>query len=195
MDLVALGVLTVGALLVRVASIAEPLGIDQSLWASAVRGMSRGQLLYRDVWEQRPPGIYWVYLAGFHLFGWSASTVVWLDIVAAAVTTLLLWAIARRLNGPLAGLTAAALYAVLTMPAWLFRYGGFLERSVCETFIAVCVAASAWCAVRVHKPWLARRCVRHRPLLRRGGGPQTQRGALSDRAAALDRALQAARRR
>ena len=72
----------------RVASIAEPLGIDQSLWASAVRGMSRGQLLYRDVWEQRPPGIYWVYLAGFHLFGWTASTVAWLDILAAAATTL-----------------------------------------------------------------------------------------------------------
>ena len=40
------------------ASTAEPLGIDQSLWASAVRGLARGQRLYRDVWEQRPPGIY-----------------------------------------------------------------------------------------------------------------------------------------
>jgi len=54
-----------GALLLRSVSIAEPLGIDQSLWASAVRGLSRGQLLYHDVWEQRPPGIYWTYLAGF----------------------------------------------------------------------------------------------------------------------------------
>jgi Dolichyl-phosphate-mannose-protein mannosyltransferase len=145
---IALGLLAVGALVVRVASIAEPLGIDQSLWASAVRGMSKGQLLYRDVWEQRPPGIYWIYLAGFQLFGWSASTVAWLDILAATGTTLLLWAIARRLAGSIAGLTAAALYAVLTMPAWLFRYGGFLERSVCETFIAVCASLSAWCAVR-----------------------------------------------
>src|SRR5205085_2516852 len=25
---------------------------------------------------------------------------------------------------------------------------GFLERSVCETFIVVCVALAAWCAVR-----------------------------------------------
>ncbi len=38
----------VAALLVRLVSIAEPLGIDQSLWASAARGMSRHQLLYRD---------------------------------------------------------------------------------------------------------------------------------------------------
>jgi 4-amino-4-deoxy-L-arabinose transferase-like glycosyltransferase len=38
-------------------AIAEPLGIDQSLWASAVRGMAKEQRLYRDVWEQRPPGV------------------------------------------------------------------------------------------------------------------------------------------
>jgi hypothetical protein len=35
------------------------------------------------------------------------------------------------------------------MPAWLYGHGGFLERSVCETFIAVCVAFAAWCAVRI----------------------------------------------
>src|SRR5262245_18065724 len=145
---ITLGLLAAGALMLRVPSIAEPLGIDQSLWASAVRGMSRGQLLYRDVWEQRPPGIYWIYLAGFHVFESTASSVAWLDIAAAAATTLVLWGVARRLSDPVAGLMAAALYAALTMPAWLFRYGGFLERSVCETFIAVCVAFSAWCAVQ-----------------------------------------------
>ena len=37
---------------------------------------------------------------------------------------------------------AAALYAVLTAPAWLYSHGGFLERSVCETFIVVCVGLS-----------------------------------------------------
>src|SRR5688500_11757868 len=73
-----------GALLLRSVSIAEPLGIDQSLWASAVRGMSRGQLLYRDVWEQRPPGIYFTYLTGFRLFGWTPAAVAWLDRLASA---------------------------------------------------------------------------------------------------------------
>jgi len=135
------------ALLVRCVSIAEPLGIDQSLWASAVRGMARGQLLYRDVWEQRPPGIYWVYLAGFRSFGWTAATVAWLDILASAVTTGLVYAITRRLSDPLCASLAAACYAVLTMPAWLYRHGGFLERSVSETFIVLCVGMAFWCAV------------------------------------------------
>ena len=68
-------------------AIAQPLGIDQSLWASAARGLSRGLLLYRDVWEQRPPGIYWVYRWAFEIFGWADGTVAVLDLLAAAATT------------------------------------------------------------------------------------------------------------
>jgi hypothetical protein len=141
------GAASVMALAVRILSIAEPLGIDQSLWASAVRGMSRDQLLYRDVWEQRPPGIYFTYLAAFKLLGWTPAAVVWLDVLASAATTVLLFAIVRRLSGPLNGALTAALYATLTMPAWLYRHDGFLERSVCETFIVVAVGLAAWFAV------------------------------------------------
>lgn len=140
--------LAAGALLLRLVTIVEPLGIDQSLWASAVRGMARGQLLYQDVWEQRPPGIYFTYLFGFSIFGWTPAAVAWLDILAAALTTVLLWALVRAMSGATAGALAAALYALFTVPSWLYSHGGFLERSVCETFIAACVAAAAWCAVK-----------------------------------------------
>ena len=112
-----LAALALAALLVRCLAIAEPLGIDQSLWASAVRGMARGQRLYRDVWEQRPPGIYWIYLTGFRVFGWTDAAVAWLDILASAATTGLVFALGRRLASTEAGAAAAALYAVLTMPA------------------------------------------------------------------------------
>lgn len=140
-------VVAVLALLLRMVAVAQPLGIDQGLWASAAWGMDHGQRLYADVWEQRPPGIYFVYLTAFRVLGWTGATVVWLDVAAAAITTGLLWAIARRLAGPLAGATTAALYAVLTSPAWLYG-SGFNERSVSETFIVVCVAIMAWGAVR-----------------------------------------------
>jgi hypothetical protein len=144
-SLIAVGV----AFLLRVPSIAQPLGIDQSLWASAVRGIARGQRLYRDVWEQRPPGIYWVYLAAFRTFGWVPAAIAWLDILASAASASLLFLIASRLGSRLTGAVTAMLYAVLTMPAALYGHGGLLERSVCETFIAVCVAFGAWCAVSV----------------------------------------------
>jgi hypothetical protein len=71
-----------------------------------------------------------------------------MDLLASAATTLLLCAIVRRLSDFTTGAVAAALYAALTMPGWLFRHDGFLERSVCETFIVVCVAVASWCAAR-----------------------------------------------
>ncbi len=109
--------------------------------------MSRHQRLYRDVWEQRPPGIYFTYLAGFSLFGWTPAAVAWLDILASAATALVLFGIVRPLSSAATGALAAAMYATLTMPGWLYRHDGFLERSVCETFIVVCVGLAAWCAV------------------------------------------------
>jgi 4-amino-4-deoxy-L-arabinose transferase-like glycosyltransferase len=137
------------AFLLRIPSIAQPLGIDQGLWASAVRGMSHGQRLYRDVWEQRPPGIYWIYLAAFRTFGWTPAAVAWIDIAASAALTLLLFGVGSHLGSRLTGAVTAALYATLTMPAWLYGHGGLLERSVCETFIVVCVGFGAWCAIGV----------------------------------------------
>src|SRR5436190_18149774 len=120
----ALVAIAAAALLIRCVSIAEPLGIDQSLWASAVKAMARGQLLYRDVWEQRPPGIYWAYLAGFRVFGWTPAAVAWLDILASAATCLLLAAIVRPLSNARTATIAAALYAWLTAPGWLYGHGG-----------------------------------------------------------------------
>src|SRR6185436_10383655 len=95
------------ALLVRIPAIVQPLGIDQSLWASAVRGMERGQRLYVDVWEQRPPGIYLSYWAAFKVFGWTPAAIGWLDIICSAITTITVYALGRSLAGRLTGATAA----------------------------------------------------------------------------------------
>ena len=154
---IALAVAAAG-LLIRLPSLVEPLGIDQGLWASAARGLDRGDVLYRDVWDHKPPGIFLIYWAAFKVFGWNAATINWLDILASAATTGLLFDIGRRLDARLTGAMAAALYSVLTVPAWLYRYGGILERSVAENFVVVCVAVAAWCAIRLvreERLWLA----------------------------------------
>jgi len=133
------------ALLLRIPSIVQPLGIDQSLWASAVRGIERGQRLYVDVWEQRPPGIYLSYWAAFKVFGWTPAAVAWLDIICSAITTIAVYALGRTLAGRLTGAASAAIFATMTMPAWMYREGGFIPRSISETFIVMCVGLAAWC--------------------------------------------------
>jgi hypothetical protein len=97
------------------------------------------------VWDQKPPAIFVTYLVCVTAFGWSPSAIAWLDILVSAITTALLFAVARRLGGTTLGMTAATVYAPLTIPSWLYRHGGFLERSVAETFIAACVAVAAAC--------------------------------------------------
>lgn len=149
--LYALSGLTVLALLLRIPTIAEPLGIDQGLQASAAHQMSHGQLLYRDVWDHKPPGSILMYLTAFNLFGWTAVSVALFDILAATAATFLIFTIARRLAGTLAGAIAAAVYATMTMPSWLYGHSGFLERSVAETYIAVLVSLAAWSAIRLRE--------------------------------------------
>jgi Dolichyl-phosphate-mannose-protein mannosyltransferase len=148
-------VITVLGLLVRVPSIAEPLGIDQGLLASVAKGLSRGEVLYRDIWDQKPPGLYVAYLAAFTVFGWRTSSVYWMDIAASAITALLILAIVRRLTSASVAWLAAGLFTALTIPSWLFNHGGFLERLVAETVIPIWVGLAAWCAVRyVQRPSL-----------------------------------------
>ena len=149
--LIALAAVAVAGVLVRLPTIAEPMGIDQGFWASTAEGLSRGQILYRDLWDQKPPGMPLLYLAAFRVFGWTTASVVWIDLSAAAATAWLLYVVVRRIGGAMMGAVTAALYATLTIPAWLYSHGGILERSVAETFIGVCVGIAAWCATRLRR--------------------------------------------
>jgi hypothetical protein len=44
-------------------------GRDQSIYAEVARGMSEGALPYRDRWDFKPPGIFFVYAAARAVFG------------------------------------------------------------------------------------------------------------------------------
>jgi len=104
-------------------------------------------MLYRDVWDQKPPGIHLTYAAGFAIFGASDGTVLVLDAIAATLACALVFQIARRLGSARAAWMSVIAFAIGTYPAFALPYGGFLERAVPETFITALAAAAAWCAV------------------------------------------------
>jgi hypothetical protein len=127
----------------RLPMMVQPMGIDQGIFTAAAWGMSQGDMLYRDVWDQKPPGIHLIYAAAIALFGPHEVTVFWMDFLAAVATTALLGVVGWRLARPAVGLAAAVVYAILGLPTVRYGAGGFLERAVPETFIAVCVLAAA----------------------------------------------------
>src|SRR5436190_15423837 len=137
----------VAAILLRLPAIVAPLGPDQGVYVTIGWGLSRGLTLYRDLWEMKPPGIYVTYFLGMLVFGGGTSATFWLDFFAGAVTVLAVFGIGRQLLGTRFGALAGAVVALGTLPAARYAYGGFLERSVTETFIMPLAALAIWATV------------------------------------------------
>lgn len=38
-----------------------PMGVDQAIYSIVGQGLLHGQLPYRDLWDIKPPGIYYIY--------------------------------------------------------------------------------------------------------------------------------------
>ncbi len=140
------------AFLLRLPSMVQPVGIDQGIFLTAGWGMTRGLALYRDVWDQKPPGIHLTYALAVAFAGSHSAVVFWLDFVAALATCAFVYAIARRTGSLVAARVATVAYAALMFPAARYGYGGFLERAVPECFIALFVAGAAFLITRTAAP-------------------------------------------
>src|SRR5918993_1260713 len=53
--------LVAALLLLRLPSLVQPMGADQGLYAYVGERNLHGELAYRDAWDQKPPGIHYVY--------------------------------------------------------------------------------------------------------------------------------------
>src|SRR3954471_1794013 len=127
-------------LIVRLPSLVQPMGPDQGLYAYVGERILHGDLAYRDAWDQKPPGIHYLY-AALRAISHSDVTVPAADLAAAALIALLLWRIGAGLGGPVAGGLSAALFLLLSDPSFA-RYGGVRVRAQCETFIGLAVTAA-----------------------------------------------------
>jgi hypothetical protein len=140
-------VIAAAAFASRLPGIAEPLGINQGIFSAAAWGLDQGLVLYRDLWDQKPPAIHLAYWLGFRLLGFVPESVFWVDLAAAAGTGLLLAWLVGRISSRSAGWTTLAVRSVASIPAIRYTAGGFLERAVPETFIGMLVPAALLCAV------------------------------------------------
>ena len=102
---------TLGVL--RAPSLIEPpWSADEGTYANIGRSLDLGGVLYRTVWDNKPPGVYWL-AAAVSSQGASVLRVRIALFVLVAVGTALVWIAGRRLGSPRAGLVAALLFAVL----------------------------------------------------------------------------------
>jgi 4-amino-4-deoxy-L-arabinose transferase-like glycosyltransferase len=133
-------VLALALLALRLPSLVQPMGADQSLYAYVGERIRSGGLPYRDAWDQKPPAIHFLY-AGLRTIWPGDAAVPAADLAAAAIVAFLLYRLGNALGPAGAGAAASLLFLLLSNPAFT-RVGGVRLRSQCETFIAVAVAAA-----------------------------------------------------
>jgi len=80
-------------------NITYPIGRDQASFLVIGESLLRGQRLYRDLWDIKPPGIFFLYAVLAKLFGhvmWSVGLVdiVWLLLISCCI----FWFVERYLG-------------------------------------------------------------------------------------------------
>ncbi len=132
--------------LLRAPTFGRPmLSDDEAIYATTADALARGDLLYRDVVDHKPPLIYHVYQAGFAAFGrYGTHGAHALVVVSVLLTAALLLGIKRREGADGAGLAAAGLFLVFST-TW-HDYDALAAN--CELFLLAPQAAAAWLLLR-----------------------------------------------
>jgi hypothetical protein len=123
--------------LLRAPSLVQPAGGDQGLYLYEGQRVLHGDVMYRDVWDQKPPAIAFVYAGLWRI--WPHESVVPIaDLAAAVIVAALLVVLGRRTFGGNVGFVAASIFLMFGNPAFQ-RLDGVRVRAQCETFISIFV--------------------------------------------------------
>jgi hypothetical protein len=118
-----------------------PIGVDQGIYSIVGQGLLHGQLPYRDFWDLKPPGIYYIYALIVKIFGpvmWCVGVVDLLWLLAISVC---IFYFARSYVG-----TQAATLAMVFNASRHSRIG-YNSAAQAESFLMLC-AFAAWFLLR-----------------------------------------------
>jgi hypothetical protein len=136
-------------LAIRLPSLIQPAGGDQGLYGYAGQRILAGDVMYRDMWDQKPPGIAFLYAVLWRI--WPGEALVpAADLAAAAAVAGLLVIIGQRRYTTNIGVGAAAIFLLFGDP-YLQRLSGIYVRGQCEPFMALAVTASLVLLAPMHR--------------------------------------------
>jgi hypothetical protein len=129
-----------------------PLHTDQATYCVIGQGLLHGQLLYRDLWDNKPPGIFYIYALIVKIFGpvmWCVGVV---DILWLLVISVCIFYFTRRVLGTPTAVLAMVFNAVRHCQM------GYINAAQPEAFLMLCVFA-AWFLLWPGGHWRAPRCL------------------------------------
>ncbi len=133
-----------------------PFGRDQGVFACVADVIARGGVPYRDAWEMKPPGVFYLFSLSFAVFGRSMLSPRLLDLLWTLATAAAIWTLGRRLLSPWTAVAGSFLF--------LIRYvagHSFWNTTQCEGFALLPLTLAAitlLAAERRRSFWLACVC-------------------------------------
>lgn len=115
-----------------------PFGRDQGAFACVADVIARGGVPYRDVWEMKPPGIFYLFWASFAVFGRSTLAPRLLDLLWTLATGVTIWALGRRLLSSWVGMAGAFFFLVRYVAGH-----SFWNTTQCEGFASLPLTLAA----------------------------------------------------
>jgi len=108
-----LGLVLLVVLLIGAPSLIYPFGRDQGEYATIAELAMGGRVIYRDVFNVKPPATHLLHALALTLFSRSMQAIRWLDLLWQAATALVLLRIAARIGlNRRAALLAPVVYAI-----------------------------------------------------------------------------------
>ncbi|MEP7292582.1 MAG: glycosyltransferase family 39 protein [Chloroflexota bacterium] len=98
--------------LIALPTLTYPLGRDQGEFATIGRGILDGRIPYVDLWNPKPPAVFYVYGLAMALFGRTTEALRLIDLLIYPPLALALYWIGRRIANGRVGLWAALLLGV-----------------------------------------------------------------------------------
>lgn len=114
-------------------NITYPIARDQATYCVIGQGLLSGQQLYRDLWDNKPPGIFYVFAVIARVFDHAMWSVGLIDILWLLVISYCIFRFAERYLGP-----AGAGVAVIVNASW-HVWAGYWEAAQTETFLMLFV--------------------------------------------------------
>ena len=120
-------------MLMAIPNLSYPIGRDQATYCLIGRGLLEGARLYRDLWDNKPPGVFYLYAAIVKIFGPVMWSIGLLDILWLLAISACIFRFTERSLG-----TATAFLAVLANAALHIR-ASYWDAGQPETFLMLFV--------------------------------------------------------
>jgi hypothetical protein len=137
---VALALILLGTAAIRLRLVDVPLDRDEGEYAYIGRLVLEGGAPYIDAYSMKMPGIYLLYALWLSAFGHTSAGVHAGLLVMNALSTVVVFLLARRLHDAVIATAAAAVFAVATLNPMLYGLAAYAEHFLLPAALLGCLA-------------------------------------------------------